>query len=1016
MSSTEPFALSAELLGHEGPVRALALLDGGRLATGSQDKTAKVTTAKVNLSFTSFFDRVLCNSVLLGLNNSSPSFDRCLPQQIWQHSGATGAASFYEAEHTLQDHTHWVTALIALPPNMLPETPEGGVITGCLDRVIRIYNLGQVLGVPLRALQGHEGGVISLRWDHTGTRLLSGSWDGTARIWDIATSECIAILPGHENGVCVLGLPNGNIATGSTGKQDSGKVVDFQMCLTVRHTCTICWCYCNYQHYFDVHIRLWGADGKQIKTLREHTGPVRSLDIVQNTGGFMSTSNDGTAMLWSLDGQQLAVMPHPPSREGQPSFVLSGCSLATGECVTVDEGGTCIIWRDCQRLVAVEVSEPSVAGLNGRAVYKAHSTCYCARPAALLIDHALWYNLVDCVAVVGTCVNIAHQGVCSIHCTADIECTCLCYKQAVQTIKHPSSLWHVVALPNGDFVTACQDHGARIFTRAPERVAAAEIAIAFEAAVSEAQTAAARGPSDIEIAKLPVWDNRHTVAGGSEGRVQVFQREGKAIAAQWSAASGAWVEIGELTRLNPCKCVLAQARTIACYGRQHSTTVVCAMSLAIAESQPLVTGSTDSGTLDGQSYDHVFPIEIEGQDGAVKNLKLGYNIGENPFTTAQGFIDKHMLPQVIDRKHRATHIQTCRESVYLAAAVTACNSNAYLAQVADYIIKRAGQPPPTLGGSTQFTAQNQQPAGGFSGVGDPTGFATNVSNSYGSSGSGNSAAVSKHFPVKSYLVFETGDVSKIVVVVVLELVWHVLCIYVSAGMIGQVEAKVVEFNGQLVTDSTALNNTELSSLSALCATLKATSRYHSSRVTPDQMKLVSRLLSWPADKPYAMLSYYTDRSVGEVFPCLDLVRLNLRTYRQSSHVAAVSTALLYMLHCYSIQCTRSYASTYASAMQLTTQHTYLTACFNGAQFVQAVAEHCTPQTPPIPAPLCGLRLLANLFKLRHTRSLALSTLSTQLDAAAEGTGTSSSGGLATPKTVRLAAATLLLNAAVAITQ
>jgi hypothetical protein len=26
----------------------------------------------------------------------------------------------------------------------------------------------------------------------------------------------------------------------------------------------------------------------------------------------------------------------------------------------------------------------------------------------------------------------------------------------------------------------------------------------------------------------------------------VFQREGKAIAAQWSAASGAWVEIGEV--------------------------------------------------------------------------------------------------------------------------------------------------------------------------------------------------------------------------------------------------------------------------------------------------------------------------------------------------------------------------------------------------------------------------------------------------------------------------------------
>jgi hypothetical protein len=60
MSSTEPFALSAELLGHEGPVRALALLDGGRLATGSQDKTAKVTIAKLNL-FHDFFDCVPCD-------------------------------------------------------------------------------------------------------------------------------------------------------------------------------------------------------------------------------------------------------------------------------------------------------------------------------------------------------------------------------------------------------------------------------------------------------------------------------------------------------------------------------------------------------------------------------------------------------------------------------------------------------------------------------------------------------------------------------------------------------------------------------------------------------------------------------------------------------------------------------------------------------------------------------------------------------------------------------------------
>jgi phospholipase A-2-activating protein len=76
-----------------------------------------------------------------------------------------------------------------------------------------------------------------------------------------------------------------------------------------------------------------------------------------------------------------------------------------------------------------------------------------------------------------------------------------------------------------------------------------------------------------------------------------------------------------------------------------------------------------------------------------------------------------------------------------------------------------------------------------------------------------------------------------------------------------VEAKIIEFNGQLGTDSTALNDTEIASLSSLCATLKATSRYHSSRVTPDQIKLVSRLLSWPADKVQLTKVVQTDRNI-----------------------------------------------------------------------------------------------------------------------------------------------------------
>ena len=32
-------------------------------------------------------------------------------------------------------------------------------------------------------------------------------------MWDAATGTCTQVLEGHENGVCVVGLPNGDIVT-----------------------------------------------------------------------------------------------------------------------------------------------------------------------------------------------------------------------------------------------------------------------------------------------------------------------------------------------------------------------------------------------------------------------------------------------------------------------------------------------------------------------------------------------------------------------------------------------------------------------------------------------------------------------------------------------------------------------------------------------------------------------------------------------------------------------------------
>ena len=172
-----------------------------------------------------------------------------------------------------------------------------------------------------------------------------------------------------------------------------------------------------------------------------------------------------------------------------------------------------------------------------------------------------------------------------------------------QIILHPSCVWQVTGLPKGDFATCCQDGSLRIFTKASDRMAPQAEKDAFLKCVQEAHAKKQTGPSAEEVSKLPPWETNLQKRGTSEGQVQLFNKNGTAIAAQWSMSSQTWIEVGQ------------------------------------------VMGSADGGTVDGVQYDHVLPIEVDQTGGGVAKLQIGYNNGENQFVAAQRFIDAHMLPQ-----------------------------------------------------------------------------------------------------------------------------------------------------------------------------------------------------------------------------------------------------------------------------------------------------------------------------------------------------------------------------------
>eukprot|EP00592_Proboscia_alata_P003778 CAMPEP_0194365742 /NCGR_PEP_ID=MMETSP0174-20130528/13772_1 /TAXON_ID=216777 /ORGANISM="Proboscia alata, Strain PI-D3" /LENGTH=868 /DNA_ID=CAMNT_0039140575 /DNA_START=60 /DNA_END=2666 /DNA_ORIENTATION=- len=568
-------------------------------------------------------------------------------------------------------HSHQITALLATKAS-------GGYVSGCKDGNIRVFD--GATEDPIHTLTGHEKPVTSLSWvTLTGSDdrvlLASGSWDGSARLWDLETACCVCVMAGHENTVSVQGLApasnpgmlegkagaggrRGFIATGSAGVAQGNQIVETK-------------------------IRLWdlvedggGLVTATIKTkVADHGGPIRGLCLDNDTQCLASCSNDGTIKIRdSGTAEAIFSLQHPTPT---PPLILGVAAIGAGKYVSVTEDGNAAVWDTASD----NIDTPK------------------------------------------------------------------------QILGHPGCVWTVLSLPNGDFATGCHDGTVRIFTSCPSRKASSEDIAALEAAATASKAKSSSGPSSEEIAKLPRWDMRAVQTGRSDGQVQVFQRDGKAIAAQWSATSSTWIEVGE------------------------------------------VTGSNENaGAIDGVSYDHVFPIEIDLRGGGVTTLKIGYNNGDNPFVTAQKFIDDHELDQN------------------------------YLAQIADYIRQRTGASAPTLGmdaSSGNTSAAPSMPS----------------SSSTGNSASTSSAGepVYKHIPMKHYLVFDAGA---------------------EKTPMQKVMSKLVDFskNADGKSGAAELSPDNLSTLELLASTIVATNRYHSTTISDQELDLIVHLLkTWPTEYIFPLL-------------------------------------------------------------------------------------------------------------------------------------------------------------------
>jgi hypothetical protein len=114
--------------------------------------------------------------------------ERATPRYPWLRSLWPPPFPFGGAELAcLRGHTNWV--------NSVAFDPDGRrVVTGTGDQTAQVWDAQT--GDELACLRGHTNWVNSVAFDPDGRRVVTGSDDQTARIWDARSGECLEVIQG----------------------------------------------------------------------------------------------------------------------------------------------------------------------------------------------------------------------------------------------------------------------------------------------------------------------------------------------------------------------------------------------------------------------------------------------------------------------------------------------------------------------------------------------------------------------------------------------------------------------------------------------------------------------------------------------------------------------------------------------------------------------------------------------------------------------------------------------------
>lgn len=261
----------------------------------------------------------------------------------WKSTGQDGKV---EMQKKMTHHSGTVFALTE------STSSPGCFYSGSQDKTaVRVDEAGN----PATHFTGHTGPVCSLA--ERGSQLITGSWDGTVKVWNSLTGAVESTLQVGKNAVVVAVLPSGEIATGSQdGCLAIWRGTECVNKIASAHTEKINAIFVTNSGMLtashDSNIKLWSFDCFEMKSWCGHNNFVYHVSLSMGNDMMLSTADDCTLKLWSTEDYSCKQsIVHSAS-------VWQAAGLGNQDIVTVCSDATIRIWTsDLARFAPTEERE-----------------------------------------------------------------------------------------------------------------------------------------------------------------------------------------------------------------------------------------------------------------------------------------------------------------------------------------------------------------------------------------------------------------------------------------------------------------------------------------------------------------------------------------------------------------------------------------------------------------------------------------------------------------------------------